>query len=375
MHKKSKTILTAVLTALFVLSVSYFALLAPTTAWYYQEEDKNYSFEFGNFDMSFDENNLPQSIADITFRGATRFADAGEELFDEMLHIIQVTATNNGDSNGSVRISVKQNGSDLPVNNAQGLRWFVYEPDANSTVKDKIDDMLTAWNPDWPIDYNTLTSNESVDFTEYNQVDGEAESAYDLYNGTTASGGDTYSGGATDALVEYNKRGVTVPAGETKDVNIAFWVEYSAVKTPFGVGSSASARDTSIPSLTFSNLAIQINAMPDIGGTDTTTLRINNNASGAVSVKLYQYTSDWVLFTDAPSITDNNGEIAVSAGGYKEIPDLSVGSRYKVVIQGSAAVHFDDSADGQDATADGKTITATLSNGTNTIAIDANASS
>ena len=83
MQKKSKTILTAVLTALFVLSVGYFALLAPTTAWYYQKEDRSYDFTFGDFDM--DVQWAEQPLAEVTFRGTTRFADDGEELFDDPL--------------------------------------------------------------------------------------------------------------------------------------------------------------------------------------------------------------------------------------------------------------------------------------------------
>lgn len=365
MQKKSKTILTAVLTALFVLSVGYFALLAPTTAWYYQKEDRSYDFTFGDFDMDVDWAETP--LTDVTFRGATRFADDGEELFDEMLHIIKVKAKNEGESNGSVRVTVLQNGAELPLNNAQGLRWFVYEPQANTTVKSKIDDMLTEWNPDWPIDYNTLTSDvEGVTtFTDYDQATGEAESEYEKYNVD-----------ALAALTAYNKRGVTVPTGTSswKEINVAFWVEYGAAKSPFGVSTSPSARDTTIPTLSFSNLSLRIDAMPDIGGTDTTSLTISNGASDAVSVKLYRWTSDWTLYTDT---TYTNGVISLTASGSATIADLPVGARYKLEIVGSTSVHFDGSdTDPKRETNDTNTVvTGTLTGGTNTVAIVANASS
>ena len=378
MQKKSNTILTAVLTALFVLSVGYFALLAPTTAWYYQKEDDTYSFEFGDFDMTNALQSGEQQIADITFRGATRFADAGETLFDEMLHIIKIDATNDGDSNGSVRVTVKRENDEhelveMPLDNADGLRWFVYEPEANKTVKDKIDAMLKAWNPDWPIDYNTLTS--EIDgsgndaFSDYNQENGEAETEYEKYNAGDASGG-IYSG-AINALIEYNKRGVTVPANSTKEVYVAFWVEYGAAKSALGVGDSAAQRDTSIPSLTFEDLTISIKAMPDIGGTDTTALTISNTASVAADVKLYYWTDGWTLYTDD---TYTDGVITVASGSSVQLEDLSVGERYKLEIQGaSPTVHFNDSDPGREMNDAGTVITGTFSNGANAISIAANA--
>ncbi len=377
MQKKSKTILTAVLTALFVLSVGYFALLAPTTAWYYQKEDDTYSFEFGDFDMTNALQSGEQQMADITFRGATRFADAGETLFDEMLHIIKVDATNNGDSNGSVRITVKRENEDhelveMPLDNEDGLRWFVYEPEANKTVKDKIDAMLKAWNPDWPIDYNTLTSeiDGSGDaFTDYNQENGEAETEYEKYNAGDSAGG-IYSG-AINALIDYNKRGVTVPANSTKEVYVAFWVEYGAAKSALGVGDSAADRDTSIPTLTFEDLTISIKAMPDIGGTDTTTLTISNTASVAADVKLYYWTDGWTLYTDD---TYTDGVITVATSGSVQLEDLPVGERYKLEIQGaSPTVHFNDSDAEREMNDAGTVITGTFSNGANAIAIAANA--
>lgn len=131
MQKKSKTILTAVVTALFVLSIGYFALLAPTTAWYYQNEDKDLSFTFGNFNM--DAPTLQtgeQQDLDVTLRGTTRFADAGESLFDEMTHVVKLSATNASTSvmSGNVTIKVKQGGSVLDVDNTDGLKWFIYTP-------------------------------------------------------------------------------------------------------------------------------------------------------------------------------------------------------------------------------------------------------
>lgn len=130
MQKKSKTILTAVVTALFVLSIGYFALLAPTTAWYYQNEDKELSFTFGNFNMDAPTLQEGEQDLDVTLRGTTRFADAGEVLFDEMTHVVKLNASNASTSvmSGNVTIKVKQGGSVLDVDNTDGLKWFIYTP-------------------------------------------------------------------------------------------------------------------------------------------------------------------------------------------------------------------------------------------------------
>ena len=133
MQKKSKTIFTAVVTALFVLSVSYFALLAPTTAWFYEEDytTANYQFEFGNFNMS--ESLQSAANATIPLRAATRFADAGELLFDEVVHVVKVDVSNTGALKGQVKVDVRKqndNAPDLP----SWLKWCVCTTSSASGV-------------------------------------------------------------------------------------------------------------------------------------------------------------------------------------------------------------------------------------------------
>lgn len=369
MQKKSKTILTAVVTALFVLSVGYFALLAPTTAWFYQKDDKAYSFTFGNFNMSeeLDEDEL--EIADITLRGTTRFADAGETLFDEMLHVIKVKATNTGEAAGSIRVKVFQNGTELHVNDDSdsdtcGLKWFVYAPDSTATpavtAKSSINTMLRLWNSEWPINYNTLTHGDvngsDTAYTNYNPVNGQAETAYEAYNVK-----------AIEALKAFNEGGVTVQPGETdKDIYVVFWAEYGDLKDTFEVGESAA--DRTISTVTYSDLAIKIIAAPDIGGTQTTTLTISNTSSDTVSLKLYRWTSAWSLYTD--STTAANGSFDVASGSTKQITGLPVGMRFKLEFDGAPTAYF-NASDALKAIDDaGTMITGTLTNETaNTVTL------
>ena len=377
MQKKSKTILTAVVTALFVLSISYFALLAPTTAWYYQNEDKSFSFSFGNFSMS--EPTLQageEEIDSVVLRGTTRFADAGEVLFDEMTHVIKVTASNGSSSvmSGSVGVKVKKGTTELNVDDGsavdtRGLKWFVCEaPAGNATVKDAIDAMLTAKNSDWPIDYKI------GDFSSY--TGSTLEEKYEDYNAD-----------ATAALKEYNQRGISVAPGETKNIYVVFWAEYGDLKDTFQVTSEAADRamvtkeykgpavDGSDP-VTYENLSIEIYAAPDTGGTQTQSLTVSTvSGASSAAVKLYTWNlGAWALYTGdynngSDQTAGSSGAISVPAsGGSAVIADLPVGTPFKLVSQtatnkltsSDAAVEFND---------DGTVVTGTVSNAGNAVTV------
>ena len=478
MQKKSKTILTAVVTALFVLSIGYFALLAPTTAWYYQNEDKELSFNFGNFDM--DAPTLQageQQNLVVTLRGTTRFADAGESLFDEMTHVVKLNATNDeaSEMSGSVTVRVKQGDTVMDVDNTDGLKWFIYSPsseaatvgaaEANklkiansyseeidlvlkltptaavsvladgelkqltagiantitfsvdagdvytvsqlpndiafelevdadvpagilgsgktvsgtvpaagknieimSTAKTAIDSMLHASNSSWPLNYKDLTGNR--------------ETAYEAYNT-----------GAIAALKDYNSRGISVAPGETKSIYVVFWAEFGNLKEQFEVESEAadrtittkhfgSAVENSDP-VEYTGLSIEVSAGPDTGGTQTSTLTIASAAgvSGQTQVKLYKWsagTGAWELYTgtfttstnQSAQNTGDSGVITVpGSGGSAQIAGMSVGSQFKVEIQGTTAACFDGSVPGVDTDETGKAINGTVSNGGNTVTI------
>ena len=386
MQKKSKTILTAVVTALFMLSISYFALLAPTTAWYYEKEDKSFSFTFGNFSMGkpTPQNGESQS-ADIVLRGTTRFADAGEVLFDEMTHVIKLTASNAAASEmtGSVGVNVKLGGTVLDVDNTSGLKWFVCEaPTAPATVKDSINAMLTAKNSSWPLDY------KAGDFSTYAGT--SLEEKYESYNTQ-----------AIAALKEYDARGISVAPGQTKSIYIVFWAEYGELKSEFEVESEPADRtittkyyrgpaiEGSTP-VTYEKLSIEVFAAPDTGGTQTATLTIASAPSHdlATTVKLYQWrnvnnTWGWVLYTGAyntyTGANDNNGssqttgdsgDISVpTSGGSAQITGLSVGTRFKLELAQASPARFDGTGTDVETNEDGTVITGTISNAGSTVTL------
>ena len=106
MKKKVRGISLVMSAVMMAVSIGYFALLAPTTAWFYQDEEKAHQFSFGDFDV----NQTPQSaniIAErLIFPAATRFADTDEILFDEVAHVIEVDVENRGDLPAKLSVSV-----------------------------------------------------------------------------------------------------------------------------------------------------------------------------------------------------------------------------------------------------------------------------
>lgn len=206
MQKKSKKVLTAVMATLFVLSISYFALLSPTTAWYYQDASREYDFTFADFDV---EQSANITDLNVEFRAATRFAAADEPLFDEVARVVKIRVTNNAGQKAFVHADVTQN------NTTPGLHWFLYEtateneimeyPDAAATVgtakgayKTALEQMLTdAGKP--PILYSD-------------------EASYESSNAK-----------ALEVLNDHNKQGIVFAPGESKFVYIVLWAEYGEV--------------------------------------------------------------------------------------------------------------------------------------------------
>ena len=218
MQKKSKRVFAAVVAVLMVLSVGYFALLAPTTAWFYEAWEQTHTFTFGDFDVE----EVTEVIEDrILLRAATRFADLGEDLFDEVAHVVEVDVTNEGELDAVVNVNVLQNEEPLDVSTSE-LKWFITDtlPTENAegeyvtankgVYKTAIEDMLTE---------------AGVTLVKYGSLArSTAETAYETYNDT-----------AIEKLVEHNAEPISVPGNDStaKKVYVVFWVEYGTVKDAF----------------------------------------------------------------------------------------------------------------------------------------------
>lgn len=197
MHKKTKHILTVAVAALFVLSVGYFAVLPPTSAYFYQKKEDTKTFVFGtlNVDQTY-------TSTDIVLPAATKLEDPTETHFNDVADVFSISAENKGTFPARVYATVNNN-EDL----SNGLHYFFYEEadksDINTPVKDVIKNMKFKMNG---VD-NSIISNDDNAGTY---------SALKDYNVGT---------GGKDA-----GRYVIVKPGETKILHIAFWVDYNAIQ-------------------------------------------------------------------------------------------------------------------------------------------------
>ncbi|NLX94223.1 MAG: hypothetical protein GXZ02_10340 [Clostridiales bacterium] len=190
LRKKTKKAFMAVVSVIFALSIGYFAVLPPTSAWFYQDlYDEDRQFIFGT--LSLDQVYL--GTADIDLPAATKLENEavfGETRFEEALHIVEVDATNDGTLPARVYLKVT-----AAAENPAGLHYYFYfDDDDGATVKEKIANHIA------------ITDNAADTYT-----------ALDAYN--IGSG---YAGGQGRYIV-------VPPNTATKILKIAFWADYNVV--------------------------------------------------------------------------------------------------------------------------------------------------
>ena len=185
---KIKKISAVVMALTLTLCVGYFSMMSTTSAWFYNSGviDSEDSFVFG--DLSVDTSFKAKSK--ILFDGATKLADKNEILFDEVIHIEEITVCNSG------TIPARVYADALVSGNNDGFRWFFFS-DADlvdGSVKKTIEASLTE---------------------------------------LSATALDNYNLGQDSASGKY----IYLNPGEITTVKIASWVEYDAVEAELENGT------------------------------------------------------------------------------------------------------------------------------------------
>ncbi len=187
LRKKAKNISAMAVTVLFVLSIGYFAVLPPTSAWFYQKYDGvEHTFIFGTLDVNQDFD-VPVTL---DLPAATKLEDPGETLFDESLHIETITAQNTGSFPARVYLKIA-----AKTGNLNGFHYFFYydkDAEAGDTVKDIIAGKITI-------------SDNNATYTALN--------LYNVGNGVNNNYG----------------RFIVIQPHTTETLKIAFWTDYTVV--------------------------------------------------------------------------------------------------------------------------------------------------
>ena len=319
MKKKMRSVFVTLAAVMLVLSVSYFALLAPTTAWFYQDRVDTHEFTFGDFDV----NQTPQSlniIAErIAFPGATRFADTGEILFDEAAHVIEVNVENSGDLPAKLMVDVSNKVGGTTYGNT-GLRWCVISENVSSfpaspssteytsqiskgSYKSAIEDILAS----------EMSLHDYSDF-DTNNVS-LAESEYES----------SYNATAKSILNQNNNTPIVFPGsglnGSLKKVYVVFWIEYGDVRDVLLNNSTTRLNDYGV--------SVQLTAVPNVEGASLT---ITNNYAGSAMVvlKLGNKHYEGAYTIGAATFIADGGEITLSAGQSAVIRNVPVGTYYTI---------------------------------------------
>lgn len=186
---KIKKVSAVIMALALVLCVGYFSMMSTTSAWFYNSGviDSEDSFVFG--DLSVDTSFKAKSK--ILFDGATKLADKDEFLFDEVIHIEEITVCNSG------TIPARIYADALVSGKTDGFRWFFFS-DADvvdGSVKKTIEASLTE---------------------------------------LSAKALDNYNLGQDSASGKY----IYLNPGEITTVKIASWVEYDAVEAELENGTA-----------------------------------------------------------------------------------------------------------------------------------------
>ncbi|MBQ2828147.1 MAG: hypothetical protein IJF20_02780 [Clostridia bacterium] len=222
---KKKTIKFTALMTVLILTVAYFSLLTPTSAYFYQEfnfENDGITFSLLDFDVT-EDNEIFKEDCNLKFKGATKFADFDEKLFDEVVITKNFTITN------------VKNGVPAKV----FPRIHLYEGAGDKGLKYMVSVSKTPFDSPTPTEVASEEGGVEETTTEKTEIPkgpikSEIENKLGLFPGEATSV--DYSI-ADSTLAAYNapeNHIVELAPGESVYVKIYFWVEYDKVMSAAG---------------------------------------------------------------------------------------------------------------------------------------------
>ena len=218
MNKKKKIKFMSILIS-FCLVLSYFAALSPTTAYYYKAEAQSLNFTFSRLSV---QQTVSETPVNLNLKGATKFEDFDEYLFDDVAYEQYFTVTNNADAPAKIYVNVNVSQTDIQ----NGLKYFVYQYpvyDSGETVPQIT--TAAAPTPTTKGSAKTLIETELVSFN-VNFVNGiTEENAYTILN--------NYNNLARTYL-----SAPLLQSGDTVRYRIIFWAQYGMIETAISDTSS-----------------------------------------------------------------------------------------------------------------------------------------
>ncbi len=239
---KVKKIFTGAMSLLFALCLTYFAVLPPTSAWFYVrliEDEKTFIFGTLTFDT-------PVEYFDaktIDLPAATKLEDPDEAIaFDRALYIEEISATNDGSLPARVYLTVTRTGG-IPAE----FHYFFFDESA-------YDAAAQAVRPGKPTSVMDIIRTRKNQYTGQDAniiTDGNAAATYTALNSYNL--GDGVSGIGDEGNY------VIVPPNSTRKIYIAFWADYNV--------TGATLETTTIDEhYTYDNIVLTLKAGQDTPG-------------------------------------------------------------------------------------------------------------
>ena len=221
---KSKNLRFISLVTIFCLTVAYFSVLSPTTAYFVESQTKQVNVTFYNISA---QQTVSDTAVDFNLKAATKFADFNEIKFDDVLYSQFVRVSNSGDAPARVYLSVA-----IPNDSAaNGLRCFVYQTE-----------VVSSSSSSYFILPNGTDSNKG-DIKEFIESKLRQYSS-DFVDGVTQQR-------AEQILQGYNAKAKTfltaplIGVGEQVGFQIFFWAEYGDIEGTINDTSAISTFDYS----------------------------------------------------------------------------------------------------------------------------------
>ncbi len=221
---KNRTVKYTAFVTVLIVTLSYFSLLSPTSAYFYKtNDDKQTTIEFAKFDVK-EEQVIFSSETPIVLKGATKLADFDELLFDDVADEKEVILENKGDT--PARILAHITPTDESV--ANGLKYiaFIEEiTDSTSSLSDGEEDTYTpvekgSIKKELESKFNITAVPESLTGTEKKE-----------YESSVAASVATQLDTDNEA---FKNEFVTIAPGQKAKVRVIFWAEYDTVQSENG---------------------------------------------------------------------------------------------------------------------------------------------
>ncbi len=225
--KKKSTIKFTAMLMVFVLSVAYFSLLSPTSAYFYKTERDNVDVQFALFAVE-ESQKVFEDNEKVNFPAATKFWDMDELLFDDVIIKKNVTVTNTGEADARIFVHITPDADAI----ANGFKYMV-------TKIEKVDsNEETTTSTESALEDETTTTLQGK--VEKLPIKAYVENTLGLTN--TMSEADAVA--ALDAYNESNKNTyATISPGESAEVEFILWAEYGNVENTLKDTSNISKID------------------------------------------------------------------------------------------------------------------------------------